>query len=253
MGGAKMNELQTFAVFCPKAFAGIGKSLPDTITDRALVIRLERRTREERVERFRRRQVSETAEPLFQSLASWAQDTVPTLAESRPELPDELDDRAQDCWEPLLAIADLAGEEWGTRARRTAVELSTGEGREDDSLGTLLLADIRQVFENGAADRLKTSELIRNLVEIEESPWGDWHGKEISAHALSALLRPWRIKTMPVRVDGRTVRGYKLEQFADAWSRVLSVTGVTSVTSKPPSQAGGNASNAGNASDTNGQ
>ena len=37
------------------------------------------------------------------------------------------------------------------------------------------------------------------------------------------LLKPYRIKTMPVWVDGQTVRGYKREQFADAWLRVLGV------------------------------
>jgi hypothetical protein len=250
MGGAKMNELQTFAVFCPKAFAGIGKSLPDTITDRSIVIRLERRTREEQVERFRRREVSETAEPLFQWLGSWAQDNTLTLIEARPELPDELDDRAQDCWEPLLAIADLAGEEWNARGRQTAIEISTGAEREDDSLTTLLLADIRDIFEADGAERFKTADLIARLAQIEESPWGDWHGKEITAHALSALLRPFRIKTLPVWTEGKTVRGYKCEQFADAWSRVLGVRSVRGVRSLSSSENSPNAPNAPNASGT---
>ena len=29
---------------------------------------------------------------------------------------------------------------------------------------------------------------------------------------------PYRIKTMPVYVEGKTVRGYKLEQFVDAFA-----------------------------------
>ncbi len=57
MGGAKMTELETFEVFCPKAFAGIGNCLPDTILDRSISIALQRKTREEAVERFRRREV----------------------------------------------------------------------------------------------------------------------------------------------------------------------------------------------------
>jgi hypothetical protein len=50
-----------------------------------------------------------------------------------------------------------------------------------------------------------------------------------------------------VKVEGQTVRGYKREQFEDAFHRVLGVTGVTSVTSRMAPQAAGNASNAGNA------
>ena len=45
MGGKNNTELQTFSVFCPKAFAGIGDCLPDTIADRSIPIRLRRRTR----------------------------------------------------------------------------------------------------------------------------------------------------------------------------------------------------------------
>src|SRR5439155_12653817 len=54
MGGNKMTTLEAFPVFCAKVFALIG-DLPDTIADRAVRIRLERRTRDEPIERFHRR------------------------------------------------------------------------------------------------------------------------------------------------------------------------------------------------------
>ena len=47
-------EVQHFKVFCAKAFAGIG-TLPDTIADRSLPIRLTRKSRSETVERLRDR------------------------------------------------------------------------------------------------------------------------------------------------------------------------------------------------------
>jgi hypothetical protein len=248
MGGAKMNVLEHFPVFCAKAFAGIG-TLPDTIADRAIPIRLERRTREEPVERFRRREAGEAAEPLYQWAVSWADQCVPVLAEARPDLPDELDDRAQDIWEPLLCIADLAGDVWPARARAAALELCSPEARrdEDDSLTALLLQDLHDIFAASTEQRFRTSDLIEELAKIEESPWGDWRGKPLTAQALSRLLRPFRIKTMAVKAEGRTVRGYKAEQFAQAFHRVLGVTGVTSVTSRTASEAEGNAGNAGNA------
>ena len=55
MGGANNRNLETFPAYCPKAFAGIGDCLPDTITDRSIPIRLKRRIRGEIVERFRLR------------------------------------------------------------------------------------------------------------------------------------------------------------------------------------------------------
>jgi hypothetical protein len=248
MGGASRTKLEEFSVFCAKAFFGIGDFLPDTLSDRAVSIRLERRLREESVERFRQREAEPEGHMLRDRLADWLTPQVAELNPMRPHLPNELDDRAQDSWEPLFCIAELAGGDWPERARRAALALSTGEEREDDSLTAQLLGDIRGAFGLNGHTRLKSSELLEHLHAIEESPWADWYGKPLSANALSRLLKPYRIKTMPVKVDGETVRGYKVEQFADAFARVLGVTGVTGVTSETASQAGGNASNASNAS-----
>lgn len=252
MGGAKMTTLEAFPVFCTKVFAGIGR-LPDTIEDRSIRIRLERKTRDETAERFRRREVEAEAGALKERAAAWAEPSIDWLIDARPLLPDELDDRAQDVWEPLLAIAELAGDEPAIRARAAAVALSSGAGRDDDSLGVRLLADIRRVLDDRGTDRIKTSELLWALAAIETSPWGNWYGKQLSAHGLSKLLQGFHIKTMPVWVDGETVRGYKREQFQDAWSRYLpdaAVSGVRAVRAGLPDEAPPNAPNAPNAQGT---
>jgi hypothetical protein len=140
---------------------------------------------------------------------------------------------------------------WPQRARDAALELSTGETREDDSLTARLLRDLHGVFESTGRDRFKTSDLIDELCKIEESPWGDWYGKTLTPQALSKLLRPHRIKTMTIRGkrkanahdDGKPVKGYKREQFAEAFLRVLGVTRVTGVTSGSAPDAGCNSCN----------
>jgi hypothetical protein len=252
MGGQNMRTLEAFPVYCPKVFAGIGE-LPDTIRDRCIRIRLERRTRDERIERFRRRDALEQAESIRQSVESLAAFHADALTYARPGLPNELDDRAQDVWEPLLAIAELAGGDWSARARAAAVALSTGEERGDDSLGVRLLADIRDVFESNRTTRYPTADLITELAKVEESPWGDWFGKTISPQAIGKLLKPYRIKTMPVWVDGETHRGYKLEQFKDAWLRVLGVRGVRGVRGESPSGAAPNTPNTPNTQGAEGE
>jgi hypothetical protein len=107
------------------------------------------------------------------------------------------------------------------RARAAALTLSGNGEREDDSLSARMLADIREVFSASDADRFRTVDLIDELCKIEESPWGDWYGKTITPQALSKLLQPFRIKTMPIWVEGEKARGYKVTQFADAFARVL--------------------------------
>jgi Protein of unknown function (DUF3631) len=114
----------------------------------------------------------------------------------------------------------------------------------------VLLRDIHGIFASTNVDRFKTSDLIDELAKIEESPWGDWKGKRkrITPQLLSMLLRPYRIKTMTVRParaatahdDGKPVRGYKREQFKDAFLRVLGVTGQHSVTTGSTPDAGCN-------------
>jgi hypothetical protein len=122
VGGANRDKLEVFPVFCPKALAGIG-TLPETVADRSLPIRLERRAPGEAVERFRRRDVEPEAVALRERVERLAAESIEALEAARPELPCDLDDRAQDGAEPLLAIADLAGVEWAQRARQAVVEL----------------------------------------------------------------------------------------------------------------------------------
>jgi hypothetical protein len=245
MGGKNNTALQTFSVYCPKAFAGIGDCLPDTIADRAIPIRLKRRTRDEPGERFRLRVVEPEGLNLRDRLAVWLEPNQDYLPGVWPDLPDELDDRAQDVWEGLLAVAEIGG--WSERAWAAAIALSTGEEREDDSVTARLIRDVSVVFLANDDEPMKTSDLLEGLYRIEESPWGDWFGRPLSAHGFSKLLKTYRIKTMSVYTDGHTVRGYRIEQFSDAFAQ-LGVRSVRSVRGEARSEAGSNASDASNAS-----
>jgi DNA primase len=112
-------DIKAFEVFCPKMLSGI-KDLPDTVMDRSINIRIQRRKKTEPYEKFRERKVRPEAESLRQRLELWAAEAVPQLTDAEPEIPDELNDRAQDAWEPLIAIADHVGGEWPSRARAAA-------------------------------------------------------------------------------------------------------------------------------------
>ncbi|OGO51921.1 MAG: hypothetical protein A2148_04545 [Chloroflexi bacterium RBG_16_68_14] len=211
---------QDFPVFGPKAIASIGK-LPDTITDRAIIVTLKRRAPSERVARFRWREADTLAAPLRERLERWAAAHVDPLRDARPEIPDALDDRAADGWEPLLAIADLAGGNWPERSRCAALALSAGVEREDDSLGVRLLADVRCIFEERGAERLSSAELVAALVAVEEAPWGDLKAKPLDERKLARLLKPYGIRPHTVRIEDKTPKGYQRAAFEDAWSRYL--------------------------------
>ena len=140
-GGKRVVE--NFSVYGAKSFTGVGTILPDTTLDRCIPIRLERRLRSERVARWRMRQVRSQAADVRDLLAGWAvtaADDVERHYESNLAFTPGTNERAEDLWEPLLAVAEAASGEWPARARQAALALTP---HDDDSgqIGIALLVD----------------------------------------------------------------------------------------------------------------
>lgn len=216
--GGRGGQIEEFPTFCAKALAGIGQ-LPDTISDRSIQVRLSRRRREP-VSRFRRKEAQERLRPLRIRLERWAKWAEPRVGELAPSVPTELNDRAADGWETLLAIADLAGGEWPERAREAAIQLQVHDAMEE-STGVRLLRDCREAF--GRRTRLSSERLVRRLAAMEGSPWCDWRnsGVPISAAAVARILRSYGIHPKVMRIGEHVVRGYFRNAFEDPWSRYL--------------------------------
>lgn len=223
VGEGRKMVVKDFAIFGPKIVAGIG-ALPETVADRSIPIRLERRSRTEVVERFRIREAGEAAAPIRDALRDILEPLVGRLADARPAIPGALGDRAADSWEPLLAIADAAGGTWPARARAAAIALSgeTSNDLDDASLSVLLLADTRTIFAGRAVDRLTSSQLVSDLAADAERPWATYRSdKPITAHGMARLLRHYGIRVGRHKFGGIVERGYLASDFMDAWSRYL--------------------------------
>src|SRR5580698_3045215 len=115
------RSLETIPTFAMAALAGIG-AMPDTIEDRAIVIRMRRRAPGEHVAPFRHKRDRPALPTLAAALAGWAAAHLAELEKAEPPMP--LEDRAADTWEPLIAVADLAGGTWPGLARHAAVVLT---------------------------------------------------------------------------------------------------------------------------------
>ena len=152
----------------------------------------------------------------------WTRDNVATLETAVPELPAGFDNRLGDNWRLMLAIADLAGGEWADQARQAATAIARVVTA-DVSIGIKLLADIKDIFDFTAVDRLSSLELVEALGEIEGHPWADWkRGKLITPNALARLLEPFGIRPSSIRhEDNRVLRGYQRSHFQDAFERYL--------------------------------
>ena len=222
--GSKQTLVE-FDPFCPKVLAGIG-TLPDTVADRAVPIRLQRRKRSERVERFIRRDVEPVAEPLRDDIAAWAARRLEKLEVARPDMPEQLSDRMMEGCEPLVAIAEALS--CGEPARAALVELLSGERLDDqETMRLRLLRDLKTVWaarerKRGARVRvIRTTSLLDELCALEESPWGSYFGHKLEPRDLASLLHHYGIRSKPVRNGNQVAKGYRRDDLYEAWQRYL--------------------------------
>ena len=210
---------QKFSVWGAKALAGIGH-LADTLMDRAIVLELRRKLPHVNADRLRHAG-TDLFNTFARKLARFADDHRDAVRRSRPDLPQNLNDRAQDNWEPLLAIADVAGGVWPALGREAALKLS-GADVPTMSTGTELLADIQEIFNKTGLARIGTAHLIKALCSEDEGPWETYNrGKQISPRQVSKHLGGFGIKSKNVRIGHEQTKGFEIEQFQEAFDRYL--------------------------------
>lgn len=226
----KIIETEELPAFCAVALAGLG-ALPDTLLSRSVVIRMRRRSPEEIIEPYRRKQHAPEGRALRDRLTAWAAQIPPRL-DPCPAMPEGVADRDADCWEALLAIADAAGGGWPERARVSCVSLVSAAKGGSPSLGVRLLGDLHQVF--GDQNSMFTTEIIARLVALDEAPWGDLRGKPIDARRLARLLEPYGVTRKQVRIGDKTGKGYGAEDLYDPWVRYLGLPTLAKETKETP-------------------
>jgi putative DNA primase/helicase len=216
------HEPRQFSTWAAVAIALIGK-LPDTLQDRAILIRMRRRLPSEAITPFRADRTDDL-NILARKAARWAIDNLETLRAMDPAMPPTITNRDADNWRPLLAVADVAGDDWPVRARALAEAMTDKSEGDDQSLKTMLLEDIRSVFTTKGVDRLPSAELVEALLEMKDRPWPELGraAKPITQNKLAALLKGYGIRPGNVWAGSTALKGYCLGQFEDAFGRYLS-------------------------------
>src|ERR1043166_3422676 len=221
--GTAGPTLARFSCWCPKVMAAIGR-LPETLADRCIVIRMQRKTAKE--ECVRLRNLETTA--LRRQCARFALDNSDEIAGARPEVPAGLNDRAAEVWEPLLALADLAGGERPEKARQAALGL-TGDAEETSPTGQLLV-HIFGTFIEANAERLFSRDLVARLNGFEDRPWAETlNGRDITELWLSQRLRPLGIRPRTLRIAEQVLKGYRKEDFMEMFRRYITRAEVDAV------------------------
>ncbi|WP_169948622.1 DUF3631 domain-containing protein [Microbispora sp. H11081] len=213
---ANTGRVESIPTFAMAALAGIG-AMPDTIEDRAVVIRMRRRGPGETVAPYRHRRDRPALRQLAADLAAWLRADLDTLEKAEPPMP--VEDRAADTWEPLVVVADHAGDHWTERARAAVLALTAeADDNGQPSTRVRLLADCRTAF--GSDTALATADLLQRLKADPEAPWADYGPTGLTPMRLAAILREYEIRSSNIRFpDGTQAKGYQRADFIDAWTR----------------------------------
>jgi hypothetical protein len=221
---ATSRALEKCPTFSMAVLAGIG-DMPDTIMDRAVVIPMRRRAPSERVSPYRRRRDEPALRVLGNRIGAWVRPLLSKLSKVEPDMP--VEDRAADTWEPLVAIADAAGDTWPERIR-TACKAMVAESdaqSADATFARRVLADLKAVLDSeaGRARNLYTTTILDHLHKIEDAPWANYYGRQLTANDLAQLLKDYRVRPVDVREPGGANRkGYRHDDLYEHWNRYLS-------------------------------
>lgn len=215
-------EPKRFTVWGMKAIAGINaRKLSETVTSRSIIIELRRKKPNEKADRLRHAE-SGLFSTLAAKLARFSDDYAEMVRDMRPHLPDNLGDRDQDNWEPLLQIADVAGNHWPKTALNTALKISS-DTQSPQSSANELLADIQEIFTEKLIIKLSTTDLITYLCEDTEKSWVTYNrGTQLTPRQLASKLKNYGISSKTIRLNNyNTVKGFEASQFDDAFTRYL--------------------------------
>jgi hypothetical protein len=215
------HDVQNFSTWAPKAIALIGK-MPDSMMDRSIPIPMKRKTKAENVFRIRETQQN-VFEELRRKIVRFVDDYGAQIGKLLPTLPAGLNDRAEDCWLPLLAIADVAAGNWPDLARKAALALST-DIDDADTFATKLLKALKQDFIDEGEDHEKgfqiTTDICDHLNNDKEAPWANFKN-QMTPELLAKYLGRYKVKSEQIMLNGNRVRGFYWRKLKPVFDRYL--------------------------------
>ena len=199
----------SFPTYAPRGLAGISR-LAETLEDRAILLFMARKLREEKVERFSPSRLQTEAQALRDKCYTWALIRSADLAEVYDAgifpILEGLDDRARDLWEPLISIALLADAEavadggkpeFANELAALALDLA-GVRDEGDSVTAKLIETLLATVKMHGREAFTPTELFIHL----KGRGFDWIK---STRSLAGLLNPLGFVSTPdkVQIEGR--------------------------------------------------
>jgi len=214
-----------YDVFCPKIVGAIVGSnfLPPNAMGRSIHFGMLPKLPSEAIEEFGYADSDELL-AFRRKLARFAVDHAEALRAAGPAMPEGFDNRLQQNWRLLFAIADLAGGNWPKRIRAAAVKLT--KQFYEPSIGRQCLAMFVELFLASEYEGMVTSAWAQEQFTADPtSAWVNYRGRgPITQWGIKNILEPYGIR--PGMLHPRrhpAVRGYRIEHFETAFRYFLHV------------------------------
>ena len=183
---------------------------------RSIIVKMRKKGTDVHIDPYRERMHGPIGANLNACLASWGASHALELATAWPTMPDGVTDRLVDVWEPLVAVGETVGPEWGKRAHTAcrAMALSDVDTAAHLSPTEQILTDLARVW--CGETQLPTATIIERLGMLPGNKWGKaWPTPQTASKELASLLRPINVTPVKVWVDERSLQGYKLCDLVD--------------------------------------
>ena len=231
-------KVTSFQVYCPKVLCAIN-DLPDTIMDRAVVVRMKRKNGAN-LKKFRFSEAGREAAPIRERIdILLGPDTNLTarleIQQNWREMSDAdalgrwvQSDRDIENLMPLAALCWYLDSDRAADFEKSCVALNGTRNLEDSTLGARLCQDLAEIISDETRVPLEqthvsNADLVNALREIDDSPWAD--KDKFNANRMSRLLRPYGLRSTKFGSGSRgsRMRGYQLQSLRNALSPYLSV------------------------------
>lgn len=225
----KDGRVEEWPAYCPKVFIMIGDS-NDTLRDRCIIIRMKRA---DAPKRFLRAIVEGEGAALREKLSELVFENKDKIlaAYYDPKGLQYLQDRDEEIWMPLYAVASVLTPELMDEFTRASVDMATEKtvtarrhtelkGAEQDAQASeyrdRLLEDVALIFKTEGAKVIGTAQLLKKLHDLATGPWRKFRGTGLDAMDMASLLETFDVRPKPVRLEtakrgvhnGKVARGY---------------------------------------------
>lgn len=207
------GNYRTLSLFAPIVTAGKG-FVPNALHTRSIRIPMRKANGRVKLEDYRLKKVRFQYAQVREVLDKWSRSSGGVL--EMVDIDNPLTDRDADKWEPLLAIAALAGGDWKKRVSRAARLLERDDAGDELPLSTLMVRNIQTYVEEQElteGDRIFTKVLVKALVDDF-----DWDPELISPRSIAKVLGNYGLEPGDVRVGKKVAKGYKVSDLNIAFN-----------------------------------